>query len=240
MTAPPAAPVQRPRWRMPLVVVAVVGVLVLGGRQLAPLVPAFANWMDGLGTAGPLLFMLVYAVACILLLPASVFTMIAGAVYGVGWGTLYTAVGALVAIAVAFLISRHLARDAVARRLASRPELVAIDRAVGLDGFRIVLLLRLSPIFPFSILNYALGLTRVRFRDYLLASVGSIPGTFLFVSAGRLAGDLATVAAGEASPDSRSSMILLGIGLVATVAVLTIVTQLARKALAEATGLGRP
>ncbi|HUG27658.1 MAG TPA: TVP38/TMEM64 family protein [Gemmatimonadales bacterium] len=223
-----------------LIVVAVGAVLVLGGRQLAPLVPAFANWMEGLGWAGPLLFMLVYAVACLLLLPASVFTMIAGAVYGVGWGTLYTAVGALVAMASAFLISRHLVRNTVARCLASRPELAAIDRAVELDGFRIVLLLRLSPIFPFSILNYALGLTRVRYRDYLLASVGSIPGTFVFVSAGRLAGDLATVAAGEASPDSQSRMMLLGIGLVATVTVLTIVTRLARKALAEATGVGRP
>lgn len=240
MTAPPAAPVVRSRWQVPLVAVTVVAVLVLGGRQLAPLVPAFATWMEGLGWAGPLLFVLVYAVACLLLLPASVFTMIAGAVYGVGWGTLYSAVGALVAIAVAFLISRHLARNAVARRLASRPELAAVDRAVGRDGFRIVLLLRLSPIFPFSILNYALGLTRMRFRDYLLASVGSIPGTFVFVSAGRLAGDLATVAAGEASPDSRSSMILLGIGLVATVAVLSIVTRLARRALAEATSRVTP
>jgi uncharacterized membrane protein YdjX (TVP38/TMEM64 family) len=238
MSVSPLEPAPWPPWRMRLTVAAVVAVLVLGGRQLAPLVPAFASWMEGLGWAGPLLFMLVYAVACLLLLPASVFTMIAGAVYGVGWGVLYTAVGALVAIAVAFLISRHLARNAVARRLASRPELVAIDRAVGLDGFRIVLLLRLSPIVPFSILNYALGLTRVRFRDYLFASVGSIPGTFVFVSAGRLAGDLATVAAGESSPDSRSKMILLGIGLVATVTVLTIVTRLARKALAEATGVG--
>lgn len=229
-----------PRWAPAVIAVGVMLVLVLAGRQLAPLVPAFANWMDGLGWAGPLLFMLVYAVACLILLPASVFTMIAGAVYGVRWGMLFTAVGALVAIAVAFLISRHLARNSVARRLASRPELAAIDRAVGLNGFRIVLLLRLSPIFPFSILNYALGLTRVHFRDYLLASIGSIPGTFVFVSAGRLAGDLATVAAGEASPDSRSRMILLGIGLVATVAVLTIVTRLARKALAEATGVGRP
>lgn len=239
MSVSPLEPAPWLRWRMRFAVAAVVAVLVLGGRQLAPLVPAFANWMEGLGWAGPLLFMLVYAVACLLLLPASVFTMIAGAVYGVGWGVLYTAVGALVAIAVAFLISRHLARNAVARRLASRPELAAIDRAVGLDGFRIVLLLRLSPIVPFSILNYALGLTRVRFRDYLFASVGSIPGTFVFVSAGRLAGDLATVAAGESSPDSRSKMILLGIGLVATVTVLTIVTRLARKALAEATGVGR-
>lgn len=227
-----------PQWAAVLLGALAVGVVVLAGRQFAPLVPAFANWMEGLGWAGPLLFMLVYAVACILLLPASVFTMIAGAVYGVGWGTLYTVVGALTAIAVAFLISRHLARDAVGRRLAGRPELAAIDRAVGLDGFRIVLLLRLSPIFPFSILNYALGLTQVRFRDYILASVGSIPGTFVFVSAGRLAGDIAMVAAGEASPDSRSSMLLLGIGLVATITVLTIVTRLARTALAEATGMG--
>lgn len=238
MPVSPAVRRRHPRWATILAGALVIVAVVLAGRQLAPLVPAFATWMDGLGWAGPLLFMLVYAVACLLILPASVFTMIAGAVYGVGWGTLYTAVGALVAIAVAFLIARHLARGAVARRLASRPELAAIDQAVGQDGFRIVLLLRLSPIFPFSILNYALGLTRVRFRDYLLASVGSIPGTFVFVSAGRLAGDLATVAAGGASPDSRSSMILLGIGLVATVTVLTIVTRLARKALAEATGMG--
>lgn len=229
---------RRPRWWWATLGVLALLALVLGGRYLAPLVPALGAWVDGLDGAGPALFIGVYFAACMALLPASVLTMLAGALFGVLWGTIYTVAGAFSAIAAAFLVSRYLARDAVARRLARTPELEAIDRAVGESGFRIVVLMRLAPIFPFSILNYALGLTRIRYRDYLLASVGSIPGTLVFVNAGRLAGDIALIAAGEASPDSRQTMALLAVGLVAAVAVLVILTRTARRALAEATGLG--
>lgn len=230
---------RRSRWWWAALGGAALLALILGGHQVAPVVPAFARWVDGLGAAGPALFAASYFLACMLLLPASVLTMLAGALFGVVWGTVYTVAGAFSAIAAAFLVSRYLARDAITRRLANRPDLQRLDHAVADDGFRIVLLMRLAPVFPFSVLNYALGLTRIRYRDYLLASVGSIPGTLVFVNAGRLAGDIALIAAGEASPDSWQKMALLAIGLVAAVAVLVILARTARRALAEVAGLGR-
>jgi len=228
----------RPRWLIPALVLGGISLIVVALRELAPLMPAFANWVDGLGPLAPLLFIAGYVVGTILLLPGAVFSMVGGTVFGVLWGTVLAVAAALIAMIAAFLISRYVVRDAISRRLSKHPDLVAIDKAVGKDGFRIVLLLRLSPVFPFSVVNYALGLTRVRFRDYLAASVGIIPATLVFVTAGRLVGDLAMVAAGEASPDSTGSIILLVLAAVATLTVVIVVTRLARKALREATGVG--
>src|SRR5439155_1410723 len=94
----------------------------------------------------------------------------------------------------AFLVGRYLARAAVERRIAANPRFAAIDRAVGAEGRKIVFLLRLSPVFPFNLLNYALGLTRVRFADFFLASVGMLPGTVLYVYSGKLIGDVTGLA----------------------------------------------
>ena len=111
----------------------------------------------------------------------------------------------------------------------------SIDRAVEREGFKIVLLLRLSPVFPFNLLNYALGLTKVRVRDYVAACVGMIPGTLLYVYYGRLAGDVAALAAGASADRGAEYWTVLIVGLVATLAVTTVVTRIARAALQEAT-----
>jgi uncharacterized membrane protein YdjX (TVP38/TMEM64 family) len=138
-------------------------------------------------------------------------------------------------VALGFLVSRYVARGLVETRLAGDPRLALIDRAIGAEGRKIVLLLRLSPVFPFSLLNYALGLTRVRFADYLLASIGMLPGTLLYVYSGKLAGDVATLAGGAPVAKGAGYYALWGVGLLATLAVTVYVTRIARRALAQAT-----
>ena len=202
--------------------------------------PRFAAWVSGLGVWGPVVFILGYAVAVICFVPGSLLTLAAGAIFGVVTGVVYVFVAATLGAAGAFLVSRYVARAAVERRIAGNPRFAAVDRAVAAEGRKIVFLLRLSPVFPFTLLNYALGLTRVRFGDYLIASVGMIPGTLLYVYYGKLAGDVAALAGGAAVEKDAGYWAVLAIGLVATVVVTTIVTRTARRALGEATGTAEP
>lgn len=221
--------------RVLLVLALLVGV-VLAGRWAGNLVPRFTEWVAAHGTAGALLFVVGYVIAAVAFVPGSVLTLAAGAIFGIAKGTALVFIGATLGAAAAFLVSRHLARTAVERRLAGNERFAAIDRAVGREGRKIVFLLRLSPVFPYNVLNYALGLTTVRFRDYVVASVGMLPATLLFVYYGQVAGDLARVASGHAIPRGPAYYVLLGLGLVATVAVTAVVTRTARRALRQATG----
>ena len=216
--------------------VAAVAALVVLGRQAGAYLPRFAAWVDGLGVWGPVVFILGYAVATVAFVPASLLTLAAGAIFGVARGVLYTFVAAVLGSTAAFLVARHLARSAVEHRLAGNPRFAAIDRAIGAEGRKIVFLLRLSAVFPFNLLNYALGLSRVRFVDYLIASLGMIPGTLLYVYYGKLAGDVAALAGGAAVEKGAGYYAVLVLGLAATVVVTTVVTRTARRALREATG----
>ena len=197
-TAPaPAAASKMPATRLALAAAVVVALLVLA-RQGGAYVPQFAEWVNGLGVWGPLVFILGYAAAVVCFVPGSVLTLAAGAIFGLRAGVVIVFAAAVLGSSAAFLVSRYLARGAIERRLAGNARFAAIDRAVGAQGRRIVFLLRLSPVFPFTLLNYALGLTRVRFADYLLASIGMLPGTLLYVYYGKLAGDVAALAGGAA------------------------------------------
>ena len=147
---------------------------------------------------------------------------------------MYVLVAATLGSSIAFLVGRYLARGAVERRVRSNPRFAAIDRAVAAEGRRFVFLLRLSPVVPFNVLNYALGLTSVRFGDYLVASLGMIPGTLLYVYYGKLAGDLATVAGGAGVEKGAGYWAVLILGLVATVGVTMLVTRASRRALHQA------
>jgi uncharacterized membrane protein YdjX (TVP38/TMEM64 family) len=209
---------------------------VLLGRAAGGYVQTFAQWVNGLGAWGPAVFIAGYAVAVVAFVPASLLTIAAGAIFGIGAGVAYVFAAAILGSSLAFLISRYLARAAIEHRLAGNPKFAAIDRAVGQQGRRIVFLLRLSPAFPFNLLNYALGLTSVRFADYLAASVGMLPGTLLYVYSGKLVGDVATLAGGAAPERGASYYALFGIGLLATAVVTVLVTRIARRALDEATG----
>jgi len=212
-----------------------VGLIALG-RLAGGYIPIFAEWVEGLGVLGPLVFVLGYAIAVVAFVPASLLTLAAGAIFGVAKGTAYVFVAATLGASLAFLVSRYVARSAVERRVAGNERFAAIDRAVGEQGRKIVFLLRLSPVFPFNLLNYALGLTRVRFADYAIASIGMLPGTLLYVYSGKVAGDVAALAGGAEMERGTGGTVLLVVGLVATVVVTTFVTRIARRALAEATG----
>ena len=210
-----------------------LAVLAVLGRTLGGYIPQFASWVDSLGVLGPLVFIGGYAIATVALIPGSLMTLAAGAIFGLFEGVLYVLIGATLGAALAFLVSRYGARRAVERRLEGNTRLRAVDRAVAREGGKIVFLLRLSPIFSFVLLNYALGLTSVRFRDYLMASIGMLPGTFLYVYYGKALGSLAAVAGGAEIERGAADWILLAVGLLATILVTTVVTRIARKALQE-------
>ena len=212
---------------------AVVVALILGGRQAGAYVPRFAQWVEGLGLWGPVVFILGYAAATVAFVPGSLLTLAAGAIFGLVKGTIYTLIGATLGASAAFLVARYVARRRIERRIAGNAKFAAIDKAVGREGFKIVALLRLSPAFPFNLLNYALGLTKVTFLQYLAASIAMLPGTLLYVYYGKAAGSLAALAGGAKTEKGLGSYLVLALGLVATVVVTAFVTRLAGKALRQ-------
>ncbi len=218
-------------------VLALVAVAILAGILLLPvrqyLVGAL-EWTQGLGAWGPIFVALFYIVASVFLLPGSVLTLGAGFLFGVPVGLLSVWTGATLGACAAFLVGRTLARDWVARKVSGNPKFAAVDEAVGREGFKIVLLLRLSPVLPFNFLNYALGLTRVSFWQYALASlIGMLPGGLMYVYFGSAARSLADVAAGKVE-GGWAGQVFFWVGLVATVVVAGFVTRLARRSLREA------
>ncbi len=186
-------------------------------------------WVKGLGVGGAIAFILLYILATISFLPGFILTLGAGVLYGVVPGALYVWIGATLGGTCAFLIGRYLARGWVTQQLANYPQFATIDTAVSQAGFKIVLLTRLSPIFPFNLLNYAFGVTGVSLTDYLLGSIGMIPGTLLYVYLGSLAGNLATLnAQSPAVPPA-----VQGIGFLFTALTVFYVTRLAQRALQQ-------
>ena len=231
----PPPPTKRiPVGRLLVGVVAIIALMGLG-RQLGGYLPEFAEWVDGLGWWGPLIFMAGYVAATVAFVPGSVLTLAAGAIFGLASGLVYVFIAATVGSAAAFLISRHIARSVIEDRIQNNERFAAIDRAIGRKGLKIVILLRLSPMFPFNLLNYALGLTSVSFTDYVFASPAMLPGTLLYVYYGKIASDVALLAGG-ASMHGPAYYAVLGLGLAAMIAVTTLVTRTARQALREATG----
>lgn len=220
------------RMRLGLLCLAVIALFAMGSR-LGGSVVAFADWIEGLGALAPMAFIIAYAVATVAFVPGSLLTLAAGAVFGLAAGSVYVLVGAVLGSSSAFLVARYLVRAPIEARVARDARFAAVDRAIGREGRRIVFLLRLSPVFPYNLLNYALGLTRVRFADYLVASVGMIPGTFLYVYTGRVVGDVAALAAGAAIDRGAGYYGLLAVGFAATALVTAYVTRLARGALRE-------
>jgi len=185
------------------------------------------NWVEQLGPTGPIIFILMYIVACVLFIPGSALTLGAGAIFGVIKGSIIVSIASTIGATAAFLIGRYPARDWIARKIEKNEKFGLIDRAVAGDGWLIVGLTRLSPVFPFSLLNYAYGLTKVSLRDYVLASwIGMMPGTVMYVYLGSLA------RLGIESEQSGTAQTVLKIvGLLATIAVTVFVTKVARKAL---------
>jgi len=196
------------------------------------LVDALA-WIDRLGLIAPIAFIVLYVIITVAFVPASVVTLGAGVVFGVVKGSLFVFIGAMLGATAAFLVGRYVARDWVSRKVASNQKFQAIDEAIAHAGRKIIFLIRLSPAFPFNLLNYALGLTKVSLKDYVLGTTGIIPGTIMYVYLGSLAGNLATLGAGETPSNPTITWTIRILAFVATVAVTVYVTRIARKALRE-------
>jgi uncharacterized membrane protein YdjX (TVP38/TMEM64 family) len=193
----------------------------------------FVEWVSGLGWWGPVIYALVYAVAG-LVIPGSLITLGAGFAFGVVLGTVVVSAGSMMTAVIAFWLARTLFRGWVEARVAASPKFRAIDTAVAENGFKIVLLTRLSPVFPFTWLNYAFGLTRVRFGDYVIASwIGMLPGAVLYVYLGSTIHAIADLVSGnfERTPAQTA---LFWAGLAMAVVVTVLVTRAARNALRRA------
>ncbi len=220
-----------------LIVFCVVIVAIAATAWFLPLkqyLTDFLTWTKGLGSWAPVFVVLFYVVASVFFLPGSVLTLGAGFLFGVPVGFLSAWIGAILGACAAFFVGRTLARDWIAAKVAGNSRFAAVDEAVGKEGFKIVFLLRLSPVFPFNFLNYALGLTKVSFKHYALASmIGMIPAGLMYVYFGSAARSLADAAAGNVE-QGLAGRVFFWFGLVATVAVALFVTRLARKSLQEA------
>jgi uncharacterized membrane protein YdjX (TVP38/TMEM64 family) len=192
----------------------------------------FLTWVQGLGFWGPVVLAAVWIPVCLLAVPGSLVTLAGGAIFGVPVGVVTISIGSTLGACAAFLVGRWLARPWVARRVAANPKFQAIDRAIAAQGFKIVLLLRLSPVFPFNLLNYALALTQVRFRDYFLASwLGMLPGTVMYVYIGSTIGELAGLSTRQTSV---GEWVFRFVGLALTVVATVYITWVARRALNQA------
>ena len=197
----------------------------LTGSWLHQLLPALQS---PLGAAA---FIPLYALWVTLLLPGVWASMLAGALYGTVLGSGLVFAGASIGAMAAFLLGRHWLRDWARRRLASVPQLLAIEQAVSREGLKLVLLTRLSPAFPFSLLNLAYGLSNVSLRDYAIGLIAILPGTVLFCSLGALAGDVARFGEVLSGDADLGTWTLRVMGLVATVASVWLVGRAAQRAL---------
>ncbi len=234
-----AAPGSLSRWILRLVLMAAVILaakyfgwfphLKAGFKWLQSELDLVVQWIGGLGAWGPIIFICAYIIACVAFIPASILTLGAGAVFGVVHGSIYVSIGATLGASAAFLVGRYFARAWIAKRMGANPTFAAIDRALAAEGWKIVVLTRLSPAFPFVLMNYAFGVTRVSFRHYFFASwIGTMPASVMFV----YIGSLAKVAGGPRPP---AEIVLRVVGLTATVVATIFITRIARKALAEKT-----
>jgi|SRR6476469_122081 len=192
--------------------------------------------IEDLGWWGPVAFVATYNLATVLFVPGSVLTLGGGAIFGLWWGSVYVFVASILGAVFAFAIGRYLCRDRVVKYMESHPKFKALDRAVSQQGLKIVFLTRLCPLFPFNLLNYALGITQVSLKDYVLGSFGMIPGTIMYVYSGSLVGEVAAIGTATvyASPqDSAVKWLINIISFLATVAVTVFITRIASKALEE-------
>lgn len=199
--------------------------------EVKELLGSFLDWIRGLGFGGAVVLSIVYVVTTVLMAPGFILTMGAGFAFGLVWGTVIISIASTAGAACAFLVGRTVARDLVAQKLGGHPKFAAIDQAVGAEGFKIVLLIRLVPVFPYNLMNYLLSLTKVNLRDYVIASwIGMAPSTILYVYFGTAAKSIAELVSGEHT-HGPGRYILLGVGLLATVIVMVYMTKVARRAI---------
>jgi uncharacterized membrane protein YdjX (TVP38/TMEM64 family) len=197
---------------------------------------SFIQWVKGMGPMGGVLYAVFYIAGTALFFPGLPLTLGAGFIYGAVIGTLVVSPASVAGASLAFFIARYLARDWVTRRLKKYPQAAAIDRAIEKNGFKVVILLRLQPVIPFNMLNYALGLTSIRWRDYALASwIGMLPATILYVYLGSIMSDVSDLLRGRPNSGVAGRVLLWG-GLVSLVVLVWWLGRIAKRALREEMG----
>lgn len=219
---------------------ALVAVLVLAAIAAVAFHPPLASWIAGAATwaqhhrmAAAVIFLAVYVLAAVLLVPGSILTLAAGFLFGLPLGVALTSLGSMLGAAAAFFVGRFVARDWVTQRVAASPKFSALAAALHHDGFAIVLLARLSPLIPYNLLNYALSITGARFRDYALASwLGMLPAIVLYVYTGTLAKSLTTLTSADGAP-AWAADTMLAVGFASTVALTVLVTRRSTRILRE-------
>ncbi|HEY2839611.1 MAG TPA: TVP38/TMEM64 family protein [Pirellulales bacterium] len=229
-----ATPAARSRWRLIAKIVfgvAVVGVATWLGRDFAHHLQDIEDWIARQGAWGYVAFILAVVVCTSIFVPDTLFAVIAGALFGLFWGTVLVVAGSLLAATLDFVLGRLIFQQAVLGWLARNPRFAAIERAVHREGFRFQFLLRLTPINPVTI-SYILGATKTRYPTFILACLGMIPSLFVEVYFGYVAKHVAKIS-GQTSEHSRLHSAFTIAGLVLCVALLVYVVRLARKALAE-------
>jgi uncharacterized membrane protein YdjX (TVP38/TMEM64 family) len=215
--------------------VALIAGLFLAFRFLpvADYLGRLLDWVQNLGAWGPVMLGSVYVVATVAMVPGTILTLGSGFVFGVVVGSITVSIASTLGATLAFLVGRTFARSWVEKIAAANPKFGAVDRAVQDHGFKIVLLTRLSPVFPFSVLNYLFSLTSVSLRDYVLGSwIGMMPGTVMYVYFGTAFKNIADVLSGNVE-GGMAQKVLLGVGLVVTILVTVYVTRLARRAIQQ-------
>ena len=202
--------------------------------------------LDRMGPFAMIGFAVLYVVDALLLGPAWLFALVAGLAFGLVKGSLLVWASATVASGVAFLLARYFARHRIEKLAKRNEKYEAVDRAIRRHGWKVVLLLRISPILPYTISNYIYGLTAVDFAHYVIATaVGILPMVAVYVSIGA-AGREAALAAAGGGDHSTVEFVVLGVGIVFTIAAAVLIARAARRELAqmriaretEATGTG--
>ncbi|MFT5207108.1 MAG: putative membrane protein YdjX (TVP38/TMEM64 family) [Candidatus Omnitrophota bacterium] len=217
-----------------LIIVGLIGfglIVLFKNLNIQSKLDAFMDWIPTLGLWAPIAFVFIYAISAVLFIPASALTLGAGAIFGVWQGVLIVSIASTSGAVLSFLIGRYFARDFIAKKVETNPKFKAIDDAVASEGWKIVGLTRLSPVFPFSLLNYGYGITKVSLKEYFLASwIGMLPGTIMYVYLGAIAGTLANSAE---RTKTAGEWALLIIGLLATIIVTVYITRIAKKAISQ-------
>lgn len=223
-----------------LAILAVIGIAYTAHRMpLGKMMLDFVEWVRAQGALGVVVYVAVYIIGTILVLPATPLTVVGGFLYGAVLGTVLVAPASVLGATISFVVARNYARDWVKKKISKYPRFDAIDRAVGRQGFKMVFLMRLQPIFiPFAVLNYLLGLTRVRLRDYVFGSfLGMLPAITLVVYVGSAIQNLTRLFHGQLPNAGVWQQVLFWGGLCATIALVVIVTRITRQALQDELGV---
>ncbi len=210
--------------------------------QLQQQLVSFVEWIDGLGAIAPIIFIFAYIGITVAFLPASVVTLGAGFVFGVIKGSILVFIGAMLGATAAFLVGRFVARDWIAKKVEGKKFFNSLDNAIAEEGLKLIFLIRLSPAFPFNLLNYALGLTKVSLKDYVLGTTGIIPGTVMYVYLGSLVSDVAMLGADTGAAESPQAAIIgwvIKILIFVTIVAISLyIAKIAKKALDESVPAG--